>query len=373
MAERKVTPELEKEFPKLYESGLGTWKIAKSFGLGTTTVRNYLVRNCVKFRPDSKSKISKKLEEQFVKLYKDGQSIKQIAEICNSSFFAVRNHLYRHGIKLRPRGKKKNIPENADTLTPEKAYILGVVGPGDGFIEFNSNSQQICLEAVDRDFIEHFAFCLEKVYGIKPSIKLLKPRPTDTKPHYKVRLYSVEACRDLVKYNVCFRESKWQIPEVIKKSSMRLIGEYIKGMADSQGSVNVRAKHITLCNKNTRGLEEIGNLLNKLDIPDWHIYDIGLTITSHRSLNKFYENAGFIIERKQEKLEKLLESYKIFRLPRREIARLIPVVFKLYENSLTPREISDKTDLASSTIYRYFRKFKENEDMCQIEFLGIKK
>ncbi len=364
----KVSLDTTKEFVKLYERGLGTWKIAKIFNVGLNTVRYHLLKN-LKLRP--KTHISEELEDKFVEDFKKGLYVMQIGRKFNVPETTVRKHLISKNLRMRERGKKKEISPNAQILTLEKAYVLGVIGPGDGFLE---RDFRICLEAIDKDFIDYFALCLEKVYGIKPIIKLLKPRPTDTKPHYKVSLYSVEACRELLSYNVSLKEKDWRVPKVIKESSDEIKGMYLRGKADSQGSVCHKGtvRWVELSSNNQVGLMEIGELLNKLGVLDWYIHEHGVRISSRRSLSKFFENIGFIIERKGQKLKELLESYKFYKRSQREMNEIVPNIYSLWKSGLTYDDISGELKISPSTVYKYILRFKSNNSQEQIEFSGIR-
>jgi orotate phosphoribosyltransferase-like protein len=366
----KVSEDLKREFVNLYKKGLGTWKIAKKFNLGLTTVRNHLLKAGVRFR--QKKKITGKLVEEFVSLYNKGLSIKQIAKKFNVAFSTVRNHLRSTNVKLRPRGKKKEILPSAHQLTSEKAYVLGVVGPGDGFIEFNKNSKQICLEAIDKDFIDYFAKCLEKIYGIKPSIKLLKMRPTDTHQHFKVRLYSTEACKELLSYGVSFREGNWEVPNEIKKAPSQIRAMYLRGMADSQGSViySGQTRFVELCNTNTKGLEEIGELLNSLGVIDWYIYDKGLRIYGRKALTLFAQKINFTIERKTKTLERLLNSYNVWKKTQREINELMPHIISLKESGISVNKISKRLNVDHRAISKRLKLMSTKNSSEQIEFKG---
>ena len=297
---RKVTNETEKDICELYIQGFGTVRIANKLNLGKTTVRKYLIKNNIKFR--TVPRIPKEIEQNIIELYQKGLSIKQLAGKFNFSFSRVQRHLKKR-LELRERGSKKAILKTAKELTQEKAYVMGVVGPGDGFIELTKQAKRICLEAVDKDFIDYFAYCLQKVYGLAPAIKVLKPRPTDTKPHYKVCLYSVEACKDLLSYNVSFKEKSWEVPKEIINSPEEIISSYIRGMADSQGSVHKStSRRVQLSSKNTKGVRQIGLLLEKLGIVDWYIHNVGLSITARRSLETFDKKINFNIKMKNSKL-----------------------------------------------------------------------
>ena len=307
---KKVTEEIKNEIIILYNNGLGTWRIAKKYNLGATTVRYYLLKQGVKFRP--LKRIDKRLAKEFLFIYNQGFSIKQISERFNVAFSTVQNNLRKLNIKLRPRGNEKEILATAYVLTREKSYILGVVGPGDGFIEIPKNypkkgTMRICLEVIDKDFTDYFALCLEKVYGLKSRLKMLKPRRTNQSWTYKVSLNSVRACDDLLKYRVSFREKDWRVPQVIKNVSDEIKSKYLQGFADSQGSVS-KYKAILLASKNIEGLEELKQLFNSIQIKTWD-WANGLGITNKLFLNLFNQKIGFIIQRKQESLRNVLNSY----------------------------------------------------------------
>jgi hypothetical protein len=309
---KKVTEKMKEDFVNYYNKGCGTDIIARKFNVGKTTVRKYLLKSGIKFRLAPKNIISSEMHKKFIEMYKQGLSIKQIANNCNSAFFTVQRHLYKSEIKLRLRGKRKEIPQSSRELTLEKAFVLGVVGPGDGFIEIpkkypKEGAFRICLESVDKDFIDYFALCIKKVYCLNPVTKLLKWRKGDTQPHYKVILYSKAACEDLLNYEVSFREESWRVPNVIKNAPDEIKAKYLQGFADSQGCVSLD-KAILLSSKNIEGLKEIKQLFNDLKIKTWY-GKIGLGITNRIFLNEFNEKVGFVIKRKQDRLINVLGSY----------------------------------------------------------------
>jgi len=311
---KKVTNKIIQQLVKNYSKGLGTDIIARKFSLGKTTVRKYLLCTGVKFRPAPKDIISTSLHTEFIKLYKQGLSIRQIAIKYNSTYATVQRHLHKASIKLKLRGNPKKISKLASKLTLEKAYILGVIGPGDGFIEIPKNypkkgTMRICLESVDKDFINYFAYCLEKVYELKPTIKLLKWRKGDSQLHYKVILCSKAACNDILSYGVSFKEKDWKIPIIIKNAPNEIKAKYLQGFADSQGCVSLD-RAILLASKNREGIKEIKQLFDDLKIKTWN-WNAGLGITNRIFLNAFNQKIGFIINRKQERLKNILSSYKI--------------------------------------------------------------
>ena len=210
----QINNKMLREMKQLYIEGYGTKKIAKKFNLAVTTTREYLLKAGVKFRKASKDKVAISQHNRFINLYHKGKSIKQIAQICNVSFSIVQRHLNKSNIKLKKRGNPSLIKnQNYKKLTLEKAYILGVVGPGDGFIEYRNDNgvYRIVLEAVDLNFVNYFIFCLEEVYNVKPKIKMLKPRNFGVNNTFRARLSSKQICDDVLSYSVSFKEKTWRV------------------------------------------------------------------------------------------------------------------------------------------------------------------
>ena len=69
------------------------------------------------------------------------------------------------------RPRLKGIPESSKALTPEKSFVLGVVGPGDGF----TSRASIGLAVIDKDFAFKFKACIEKIYQLACSYYFLPP------------------------------------------------------------------------------------------------------------------------------------------------------------------------------------------------------
>ena len=85
----QINNKMLREMKQLYIEGYGTKKIAKKFNLAVTTTRDYLLKAGVKFRKASKDKVPISQHNKFINLYQEGNSIKQIAKICNISFRQV--------------------------------------------------------------------------------------------------------------------------------------------------------------------------------------------------------------------------------------------------------------------------------------------
>ena len=354
----QINNNMLEEMKKLYLEGHGTEKIARKFNLSITTTRNYLLKSGVIFRKASKDKVSISQHNEFINLYQQGKSIKQIAQICNSSFRTVQRHLHKANVSLKKRGNPTLI-KNQDykKLTLEKAYVLGVVGPGDGFIEYRKKEgiYRVALEAADLDFVEYFSICLEHIYSIKPKTVELKMRVGDSKPHYKSILQSKQVCEDILSYNANFKEKTWTIPEVIKNASKEIKAKYIQGFADSQAHVgnHPTQRAIILCNTNKNGLTEILSILNEFDIKDCNINKLGIVITSRRSIGSFAKNINFNIQRKKKSLQNLIERYKHYKTPKREIEILKSKIIDLRKSGFSYPKIGELLGISTQTAWNH--------------------
>ncbi len=211
----------------------------------------------------------------------------------------VRSHLESMNtriIKRELRNKQLTTPtKNYRPLTPEKAYILGVLA-GDGFI----NRRLIRLEIRrDTEFIEKFSNCLKRVYGIKYTYYYYKLRNS-----YILHATSEIICEDLLNYGD-FRTNSWKVPKKILESRDRLIQkEYVKGLYDSEGSAG---KYLVTFSSNSKEgigglkvlLENLGIISRIRKIKPIHY---GLFISKRENLEKFKKEIGFVMQRKMEKL-----------------------------------------------------------------------
>src|SRR3989338_4837193 len=342
------------EMRKLYIEGLSIEKIAKKFNLANSSTRNYLLKAGAKFKTASKDVVSISQHNKFINLYQEGKSIKRIAQICNVSFSTVRRHLIKSNLNLKKRGNPTLIKNrDYEDLTSEKAYVLGVIGPGDGFMEYRKKEglYRVALEAVDLDFVKYFSLCLEKVYGIKPKIVVLKMREGDSKPHYKSILQSKKVCDDLLSCKADFKEKTWNVPEIIKNSSREIKAKYIQGFADSQGSVHTNYKQIILCNQNIGGLKEIEELLNDLKIKNISYDKRGIILCNRKNVELFGKLINFNISYKKEKLTHEIENYKNWKTTKKEMLKLKPRIIELRKKGLSYPRISKSLGISTNAAW----------------------
>jgi len=233
-----------------------------------------------------------------------------------SSNGAIRGWIY-HNKKPYVTTSINKISSNSKELTHEKAYIIGTLC-GDGYL---STGYRIGLSVCDKDFADYFKSCLEKVYGVKCSISIRKRKSTsftdNPNEQYIVSLCSKLVVEDLQRYLISFKSKDWSVPKQIKESSKEIQAAFIKGFADSEGSVRYRKCHseISLCSGNLTGIKQIQKMFfgtfritSKIGKMNWEVQT--LVIWRYDSLKKFNDEIGFVIKRKQDNLRNGLDSYK---------------------------------------------------------------
>ncbi len=210
---------------------------------------------------------------------------------------------------------KKAIFLNINHNNYRLAYILGVVGVGDGYISISKKNRGyvLGLEVKDKDFIIAFKKSIESRYNIKKEIR------RRINGMYSLCICSKAIVYDILKYGKLkdFKECIEKIPSFIKESKdKRLIGNYLKAFFDSQGSVDVSSRKVTASKKNEEIIKDIQKLLNILKINSCIIktpknQDV-IKISDYKSIKNFDRYIGFDILRKESKVKKILNYYKIY-------------------------------------------------------------
>jgi hypothetical protein len=294
---------------------------------------------------------------KLTRIYEEGKSITQIAGMFGFSYWMVRDRLLHCRVKIRDRNEPRLIPPGSAKLTPEKAYVLGVVGPGDGWI----GKDRIGLNVADLDFADEFDRCTRAVYSLTPSRYEVNDGNPNHRTTYRVVLYSKRVVEDILRYGKLrhFKHHTERVPAQIKKAGLEVQASYLRAFFDSQGSVSLHHKEITGTKKNKLVLEEMGDLLSNFDIY-WRIVGPGLfgcwniAISCRRSIEKFVERVGFTIWRKKQALEKLLKSYKTsrYQTPSMVVDDLVPKMKKLKEIGYSYPRIGRILEVDAKTVWR---------------------
>lgn len=203
-----------------------------------------------------------------------------------------------------------HLPVSAKKLTEDLGYILGVVC-GDAHI----GKYNIFLHVKDKDFAEIFAATLKRWSGFHVSLT--------TSNYVRVQMSSIEAVTFLKQFNYT----------KLKSAPIGVKTAFLKGMYDSEGSVNKQLHNrvIVLSNTEKNLLKLCKSLLRSLGIkarpiristkkgsvvrfPNGTTYVTkkpcyGFHICGKENLKKFSTLINFNVGWKKERLSNRLESY----------------------------------------------------------------
>ena len=258
----------------------------------------------------------------------------------------------------------KQVKETSKELTPKKAYIIGTIC-GDGYL---TTDNRIGLSVCDKDFAEYFKCCLENVYGIQCVLRVRDTKYTNfcksPKRQYVVFLASKLIAEDLLNYMDSYKTRRWRVPLQIQNSTKENQAAFIRGFADSEGSVRLRKGHgeIALHSINKESLVQVQELLKVFEVKSSINYKKGgyyIDITNYDSLKKFNENIGFIIKRKQAALSQLLTTYKRKGL-RKYSEEYKVLAMQLLKQGLNHRQIAKLMSTSYCNIYDWEKALKKN-------------
>ena len=252
---------------------------------------------------------SKETYEQAFALRKLGFTFKEISKKLNIPSHTTIYDWVGKG-KL-PHGKF--LDPNYNKVSSELAYIFGVI-QGDGYASISKTKGCIGLDVKDKDFALVFKDKLEKWSGLKSSFKFRREKGL-----YITRLYSLRATEFLKYFNI-FN---------LSKASNKVRSNFLRGMFDSEGGVSgsnlktpkTATRFIAVYNTNKQLILFVNDLIESLGIKVQNIdsriksgftdYTLlfRLRIGGREYLQKFKEKIGFSIERKNRKLDEVLNSY----------------------------------------------------------------
>ena len=218
----------------------------------------------------------------------------------------------------------KEINSEKLKISPDVAYVFGALC-GDGSVRFKKARKyrvELVLRVNDLDFAKYFKEKLSK--WINYDFKIHKE-----KQQIHAKINGIKTKRKPFRYSVIFGTSdrkfykfikhfdftteNWFVPKnILKSNDVRMAASFIKGFADSEGSIAKRS--INLSSSNSGGLKQIVPLLRKVGITEEFgkipIQNLNLTIYGRKNLETFLKVIGFSIKRKQKSLEKLVNTYE---------------------------------------------------------------
>ena len=305
-----------------------------------------------------------------MKLYKEGLPPTEIIKFIKKKYGIILNRGIEHWVYdgVKPWDVKKPLKKGYEKLTPEKAYILGVLC-GDGCITFNK--PRVLLASISKELINEFIACVKSHYGLKPSIRIvpkekIKISIVKNPPHIikakkdqvEVTFYGRNLVEDLRKYGD-FKTNTWRVPKQIMNSkNKKIICSFLQGLYDSEGSAKY---HVTLSSNSLDGLKDAQDLLLKLGIQST-IYKghtcFVLSIHSQRTKQLFKKYIGFRVVSRQKQLESSLANYKTNKsYSQKYVNTLTPDILRLRRNGFSSRKIARQLGIGKSTVLRKLHKY----------------
>ena len=221
--------------------------------------------------------------------------------------------------------KDSNNPFNKTKLidlspSSELSYIIGVYfGDASLYYRKKTGAYYFRVKVIDKDFAEAVKDRLAKI-GLKPTISYVKEKTRSNRWHVEA------SSKSLYKFLSQDKEELFKIAEKYPE-------DFLRGFFDSEGSVFVDSKNPRICriilgNYDLKLLEFSKDLLDKLDIHStiyilkkkgtesnirgeiYYYKDDFYALSIHRkeAVKNFAVKIGFSIKRKQDKLQKFLES-----------------------------------------------------------------
>jgi intein-encoded DNA endonuclease-like protein len=201
----------------------------------------------------------------------------------------------------------KKISESSKKMSPEKAYVLGVIC-GDGYVSYKD--KYVMLETIDRLFINEFRRCLISVYG---NIFAGTVKPT-CNGKQRIVICGSMMTEDIRRYLPEQGSHEWRVPADIDNSNSACRASFVRGFFDSEGSVHKRHS-MEIISTNLVALHQVADLIGSLDIKCGNITRgknyYRLNISGMKNIVRFIEVVGTNIPRKAEKMNYLLSIYGV--------------------------------------------------------------
>ncbi len=234
----KLSEEQQGGVVRLYDEGLPLTTIADMFRVSRQVITNVLKRKGRKGSSGmSARELTEKQQEEIVKMYKEGMSLRAIAGKSTISYGTVHRLLQQKGVELRPRIEAVNKTltryKHDETFfdvidTEEKAYWIGFI-MADGHIEHPDNTDlyvlHLGLKLSDRGHITK----------LKASLK--SSHQTYSYKLASLRLHSKGLCKALIRHGVVPRKSYEEL--VPPQMPDELLRHFWRGYFDGDGSLYI--------------------------------------------------------------------------------------------------------------------------------------
>lgn len=263
---KRISPEIEQEVIKLYNSGLSMAKAGAPYDISSATVMSILNRNNIPKR--TKGGIYAIPEQEVITRYKNGESCQVIADSFKVTFHTISNILEKNNIARDNKYKNINLNENyfEKIDNNDKAYFLGFMLT-DGNVSLNENIIRLSLSSKDEEILNIFK---EKT-GNENKICI---REDEKHSERTFQLRSKKWKDDLAKYGVVPQKTSISEMPVL---STDMMSHLIRGMIDGDGWISAASHQLGFC-----GNEKTVTQLKKYLVKTLDLYDVKII---HASIN----------------------------------------------------------------------------------------
>jgi len=193
--------------------------------------------------------------------------------------------------------------------TPARSRAVAHV-LGDGTVRVDRRRKEYLVEYYNKckPLVLSWMKDIESVYGVKPKLRLKKGDV------YAAYVCNKGVVMDFFQFK---RGENWRVPSWVRNEP-HLFKEFIRALADDEGSVYPNGSHttltVTISNNSLMGLKDIQEYLEKISIksrirgPYKRCYK--LAITSRKNLFKYYIHIGFSHPKKTKRLKRFFTLYR---------------------------------------------------------------
>lgn len=311
--ESKYTNEQKEESYKLYKDGNSIRKIANILNIPKTTVNRWIKnKGIIRSSIYHSSNYYKNIKNNVINEYKSGIYYKTIAEKYDISPKTV--HLWcRQSNATNHRGIKsyvENIHWFQNIDCEEKAYFLGFLF-ADGYIGNKDNNQydiRFELKYEDKYILDEFV----NVLKIKNKTFTIEQNKNNVvHKYYRIQFNCKEMVEDLYKYGLIYKKNN---RKEIKNINHIFIRHFLRGYFDGDGCLDNDCI-ISICAHDDFAMQ-LKNIFCKYGFlcKIKKKSNISIVVLSAKQKKKiyqfFYGNASIYLKRKKEKFDNLLTKYK---------------------------------------------------------------
>ena len=320
----------------LYLSGKSMKEIAKIYNVSTATIRNRLDKCGINRRNASESHTIHKIDEkEMIEIYLNGMNLLELGEKYGVAYGTIKLRLLRNNVKLRTKSESKILEfkdynpnkhgrkyflnhEYFKTWSKNMAYIVGFLS-ADGYIS-DGGYLRIALQEQDVDLLHKINKELDSTYEVK---RVMKKCGEKYYPSCELLISSKHMINDLIEIGVTQRKS---FTVTMDKVPNEYKLDFIRGYFDGDGSVGEqwtkKSKTPMLRTRFFSGSEKMmSQIVEELynhGVPsvsvkkykDRNLYHILYSqLSSKKIYNLFYgDNPEIFLKRKKEKFDEILKK-----------------------------------------------------------------